>query len=427
MDGKILIVSAQCLSQHDANGRSLLNLLGAFSPNQLFQIYTLPAPVAEPACEQYLQITNGSAVKGFLGKRAGAVVMYDAQASQGDQGTPTAGKGKKTAATMLLRDLVWDNSMGVKRAVRAWAKRIQPDVVLLQLGDSSHLISLAMLASKAVGVPLLVYNTEDYYFKSYDYMKKTTGAGLMFRLFQRRYRIAVNKMMKRKPAFLCNCSGIGELFAEKFHADYQVLYTASDMQPVADGAGRTEGSIVYAGNLSLGRHKTLMEIGDALQKIDQKLQLDVYGPAPTADVAGALEQAPGICYHGWVDYATVRKVLSNSRLLVHGESFCAYEQMDTRYAFSTKIADYCCSGIPMLIYAPEMGEGFRYVAENGLGFAVSETESLVQTLENALYDTQLRQQIVDRCMEAAERNHSKSVNGQKVKETVLALAQRKKV
>ncbi len=408
---RLVIVSNHCVSQTDANGRSMLNLLGEFDSSSLFQIYTANDDLSKKYCNGYLRLTNKNAVRGILGlgKEESFIPSYIAINSQ----APTSGS-MKNSLTMLLRDLVWRYSRGMSRVVRKWAKKVKPDAVVLQLGDSANLIWIALIVAKCCKIPIITYNTEDYYFKNYDYMRRQDKGNLLFNLFQNRFRRYVRKLFKRHKTVICNCDGLKKLFDDEFKLDCKVVYTASNVSYNENSAKREDGAICYCGNLGVGRHKSLVEIGNALQQINQGLKLDVYGNAPTKLIQTELEACKGIDYHGAVSYEKVQDVMNSSRLLIHVEGFDPYTLVDTRYAFSTKLADYCRSGIPMLVYAPASGEGMKYIASNKLGFTAFDKDELTEVLKKALFDINERGSVADNAVKAALSNHDFIKNGRYV-------------
>ncbi len=408
---RLIIVSNHCVSQSDANGRSLLNLLGEFSSEQLFQIYSANDDLSSRYCADYLQLSNGNAVRGVVGiaKPEAYKPVYippiDGSASAGSM---------KNSLTMLIRDLVWRYSFGMKRVVKNWAREVKPDAVLLQLGDSDNLINVALTVARCCKIPVITYNTEDYYFKSYDYMKGVNKGNLLFNIFQSRFRRCVRHLFKQHKTVICNCDGLKELFDKEFDLDCSVIYTASNAPAAADSAERDGGYISYCGNLGVGRHKSLIKVANALKELNPELKLEVYGNAPSEQIKSELELCDGINYHGAVSYDRVQEVMQASRLLIHAEGFEKYTVTDTRYAFSTKLADYCRSGIPMLVFAPDTGEGMAYIKKYSLGFTAANEEELTAAVKSALYDVEARKNTVRNAAAAAERNHDIGINGKRV-------------
>lgn len=402
---KLLIVSNNCLSQHNSNGRTLLNMLSGFKRENLFQIYTSGEYTDDTYCSDSYRLTNRDVLNSYLGIRA------DDKKTLGKEDSSVKQSGnlssKKNAVTMLLRDLAWDCSRKLKKNVIEWAQKKQPDAIILQLGDSTHLIQIALELIEILNIPLVTYNTEEYYFKDYDYMKKSHEAGITYKIFHKRFCHKFNVMMELNPICVYNCEELRKLYEFQFGNPGHVVYGATDFETT--DIIKSKKKIVYAGNLGVGRHKCLIEIGKALQRIDSDFNIDIYGSG-TQDIEECLKQAEGINFHGFVSYAKVCEEIRHSTLLVHVESFDSFSKMDTKYAFSTKLADYLKSGIPMFLYAPEDGAGASYLKENAAAFLADKASELESSLAEALFDNKKRQQVIYSALALANRNHDAKKN-----------------
>ncbi len=418
---KLLLISNRCISKSDANGRSLLNLLSSFSSDSLYQIYTAGDVIDPSLCCDHFKLSNRDAVRGLIGKRP-AKPVTDPNAEI-VSGAPS--RAKKTALTMLLRDIVWCNSRGVDRALVAWLEDVRPDAILLQLGDSSNLIHIAHVVAKHFDIPIVVYNTEEYYFKEYDYMKANGRSNFIYRLFRRSFVKNVRRLFKNANRHICSCDGLKAIYDSEFSIDSEVLYTASALTPISFDTAEQNTAVSYCGNLGVGRHRSLIRISEVLQELDDTLRVDVYGNAPTDQVERELLGASGINFHGPVTYETVLDVMSKSRLLLHAEGFDPYITMDTKYAFSTKIADCAASGVPFLIYAPETCEGLRYVRDNEIGFTVTADSELKGVLRRALFDADARAITVGNAVNVVRSNHNIKTNGDRVMQIILSAVNHK--
>lgn len=401
-DLKILIVSNNCLSKHNSNGRTMLNMLGEFAAEDIVQIYTSSERIEKELCHKSLALSNSIAIKSLFGR---GLYISDDEPVNDDQATDSNSddiSGRKNALTMLLRDLVWDHNFRLQKAVVKWAGQQKPGAVALQLGDSTHIITIAMSIAKALDIPLVTYNTEDYFFKKYDYMKKSLKAGLLYRLFHKRFCKRFERMMAKASACIYNCEGLKNLYKTLFPQKAEVIYCPTELSAVE--CLNPNGKIVYGGNLGVGRHTQLIKVAKALQKIDSQLHLDIYGKA-TQDVIDDFANCPGISYHSFIEYNDLCHILADSRLLVHVESFDEYYSVDTRYAFSTKIADYCAIGVPMFMFAPDGCESTQYAKDYQLAFLCDSEDELESTLRDALFKDQNRKLISNNAVNTAKKNH----------------------
>lgn len=403
---RLLIVSNNCLSQHDSNGRTLLNMLSGFKRENLYQIYTSGEFTDDKFCAASYRVTNRDVVNAYRGiePRNEQPELIESSTAKANDNLAS----QKNAATMILRDIAWDWNLKLQKYILRWAESIKPDAVVLQLGDSTHLIHIAINIVKHLNVPLITYNTEDYYFKDYDFMKRSMKPGLIYKLFHKRFCRIFRDMMKLNPTCIYNCDGLRERYDTEFGTKSEVVFCSTDIRPV-DKVDK-EGLILYAGNLGVGRHIPLIEIGKELAK--NGMCIDVYGNA-TDEVRNALGVADGVRFHGFVSYEENCHNIERSRLLIHVEGFDEYYSHDTRYAFSTKIADYCASGIPVLMYAPEWCESTQYAIKHDLAFVVCGKDSLIKALQEALYNNEKRTEKIISAQRTAAENHQMEKNMKK--------------
>lgn len=424
MGKKVLIISNNCLSEHTSNGRTLLNLLGSFQKEELYQLFIANEIPQALYCEEFYRVTDKDVVRSYGKCRAVFSLFYGGAEKEKSGGSVVthSKRRKKTAFTSWIRDLMWRCAVWSKRGIVRWAKQKQADAVLLQAGDNALLCDLARGVAKKCGLPLIVYNTEDYYFKDYDYMKKKSGMGLGYRLYHSFFRHAFCKTMKESSAYVYNCEGLKKLYDGEFQTDGKVVYTATGFSAVE--MVQENGMISYAGNLGCGRHKSLLKIGAALQKIDSSLYLDVYGSTNDKVVLEELKNGKGIRYHGFVPYSTVCDVIKASRLLVHAESFDPYYERDTKYAFSTKLADYCASNVPMLICAPPGNESYEYMKSGECAFILSDVAEAENTLREALFNAKKRNTFRINALKLAKDNHCYETNGKRFKEIITEVVEK---
>ena len=416
MSARILIVSNNCLAKQNSNGRTLLNLLGGFEGRELYQFYVANEVPREATCAKFLRITDRDVIRSytsFKGRRS----LWEGDLPEEDMPISAAGAGygRKTALKSFVRDILWNASAWVKRALLRFVRDNEIDLVLLQAGDNVFLHRLARRVAKACRIPLLIYNTEDYYFKDYDYMKKTMGAGFAYRLYHRFFCREFKRLIGASSREVYNCRGLEELYNTTFGRAGATVYSSTDFTPVEHI--REDGLVSYAGNLGCGRHRVLMRIGELLQALSPDLYLDVYGPAGE-QVIEDFKKCEGIRYHGFVSYSEVCRVIEGSRLLVHVESFDEYYRRDTRFAFSTKLADYGASNIPVLLCAPASCEAYSYIARNETAFVAADEAEMANALLRALYDGEERERVRGRALALSQENNDYKKNGKRFKEII---------
>lgn len=415
---RVLIVSNECLSKSSSNGRTLRNFLVGWPGEKLAQFYIQPGRPDFEVCANYFRVTDGQALRAFLGKGcSGGVVTEELEEGKA---APSGGGGvERNAATMLARELVWNSGRWKQAAFRQWAAEFAPELILLQAGDCGFMLKLARELAERFGIPLVVYNSEGYYFKDFDYFRGKGLAHWCYPLFRRYLQTQMRKTLNRTAKSIYICEPLQREYDREFGLPSETVYTATDMTRREAEPRNDVFRASYLGNLSVGRHEGLVEIANALHEISEELYLDVYGGIPDETVRRALEDCHGIRYRGFVSYDEVQRVMKESDLLVHCESFEPFYREDLKFAFSTKLADSLASGTCFLLYAAEEVACVDYLREHEAAWVVSDPAALKTTLRTLAERPEERNRYLAQAAALAERNHSAEKNAARFQEILL--------
>ena len=119
---------------------------------------------------------------------------------------------------------------------------------------------------------------------------------------------------------------------------------------------------------------------------------------------------------GFVTYEKVTEVMQNSDILVHAEGYDDFYREDSKYAFSTKIADSLACGTCFLVYAPQEFACTRYLQEHEAAYVVSDEDALEQTLKSLICDPSSRKKYLQQASALVQKNHQAQKNAAKFAE-----------
>ena len=421
MEPRVLIIGNECLSQSSSNGRTLRNFLVGWPKEKLAQFYIHADAPDFDVCGNYYCVTDGQALQAFLGKGKSGGVVTEASKTEAGQASLKQSRGRN-AKTMLARELIWNSKRWGYKAFAQWVKEFDPQLLLLQAGDCGFMCKLARKLAKKHQIPLVIYNSEGYYFKKFDYFRATGLAHRLYPVFYGQFCRQFRKVMQMAAETIYICEPLQQDYEKEFSHSSHTVYTATGV--TAGEKQPHEGFVAsYLGNLGVGRHEPLIEIGNALQKISPELRLHVYGKVPNEQVQAALEGCPGICMKGFVPYEQVVEVLQQSDLLVHGESQDPFYREDLKYGFSTKMADSLASGTCFLLYAaPELACA-RYLKDRQAAYVVSDGAELEQTLRLLVEDPMARSRYLENAAKTVRENHREEVGIARFQEILRKAAQ----
>lgn len=387
---KVLVVSNGCFSLTDSNGRTLSKLFSGYDPSKLAQVFTYGTPDFN-VCKNYYKMTDKSAVKSFITRKPGGFIVHD---SETVEITPVSArkKTKRTPFRKLVREIIWKYSNWHNGAFREWLDEFSPEAVLVFAGDSGFLMDCARIVAEQYGIPVVIYTTEDYYFKEYNYLTKNRS--LFYKLFYSCLKKSYKNLSPYVEKGLFNTPMLTECYKEAFEFPCECLFARSDIDfiPAKATVEKDNIRVSYLGNLGLKRHLPLMEIADALGRVSPGAKLDIYGSA-TDDVIKLIEGNKNISYKGFVSYDEVVDVIHSSDLVVHAEYDEPFNLLDLKAAFSTKIPDSVSSGTPLLMYANENLACTDFLIKNKCAFVAVNSEELEHVIYDALFDSEKRAQI----------------------------------
>ena len=421
MTPKVLVISNECFSKTSSNGRTLGNFFVGWPKECLAQFYLTGKPDSY-YCDRYFQVSDRHALNALMGKgsRGGEVAPTDAVSASSK--TPRTGKKTtRNALTMLGRNAIWSSGAWQKSGYWNWVDAFKPDIVLLQAGDCAFMYDLAVKTAKRQNAKLVIYNSEGYYYKDFDYFRGSGIAHAVYPVFLRQLRKALEEAYAMADCVIYICDELREQYAQDFPGRAVTIFTGSEIRYEKKKEKNAVFTTVYCGNLGLKRHESLMDIAEVLQSISEDLHIDVYGKAPSNEVAEALNSCKGIRFHGLVPYEKVKQLLRDSDLILYVESFDAFYQEDIKFGFSTKIADSLSSGNCFLLYAPEHFACYQYLKKNEAAYTASSREELASVLGELVSNPDTRLKYRAAALKLAEENHRVEENNQTFQKLLMEL------
>lgn len=404
---RLLILANSCLSATNSNGRTLQNFLIGWPAEKIAQFYIKNQLPDFSVCRRYFRVTDRQALDAFLGKEAKGERILP-QEAPGPSGSEK--RSNRNPVTMLLRELVWNSGRWKKSGFIHWVEEFAPQVILLQAGDSGFMLRLARTLARRYGIPLVIYNSEAYYFKKHNYFRTKGAAGWLYPLFRWNFRRELGAAVAQASVSIYINEELKQAYDDAFSAPSVCIYTGTQIHPKKTEKSAGSLRVAYLGNTGVGRHEQLVELAQILRSVSPGTRLDVYGSVTTDAARQALEGCPAICYHGLVPYEQVLRVMAEADVLVHVENFSDFYRKDSRYAFSTKIADSLASGTCFLLYAPEELVCTAYIRQHEAGYTATDPEQLEQILRRLCTEPESRSRYLDNARALVEKNHRAQKN-----------------
>lgn len=419
---RTLVVSNNSFSKTSNNGRTIGNLFQGWPKERLAQFCISTIEPAFDICDNYYINTDKAALESFM--HFAKVPRLDINQCLNTEANTIIKSNKKsfkTATKSLLRSIVWKNRWNSK-TFWDWIDSFSPDVVLLMNSDATFILDIATIVSKKRKIPLVMFNTEGFYFFKKDYYREErTIDTLAFPIYQSIYKKHFEKTMKQVSfSIYCN-SALQEDYVNKFGGNSIVLYTGSTLEFDSSELHVEHPTFSYLGNFGFNRPKALVEVAEILQSIDSNYYLDVYGYVRQKEIVDIFESTKGIRYFGMISYDRVVEVMRKSTVLFHVEAQDEQYKESLKYGFSTKIADSIASGRCFVIYSSPEVAGAKYIQETGAGWFADNANDLKRIICSILSDLNNREMVLTTAKRVASENHSVNHNCLKFQQALLSV------
>ena len=403
----ILIISNNPLSLTNSNGRTMANMFSLFKKEEILNIYINGNP--DYTLANFINITDKDA---FFG-----VVKQQLKAEDGGCKNYKKRKKKKTAFKVLVREQIWSKKK-LKRKLVEFLKQYNITDVFVQLGDYYFIINLATYIAKNLNCRVITFNTEDYYFKTWDFYKKK-GRGIFWRTHQRKLKIAYEDIYSISEKNIFLTEDLEFIHKNKFRFNSSlVIYTSSSLK--CDEFANTDNSkiITYCGNLENGREAVLYEIIKSVYRLDKSYQVQIYSPEISNSFMKKITEFENVFYEGFVDYDMVTKIISNSFLNIAIDGFDAYSIKDTIHAFSTKIADSLAVGNRFLLVSPKESSSYKYLNKYNASFLCGDLSGIDEIISSIISGSKTSYSYKRNALNLFNKNHNSVSNSLKFKEYI---------
>ncbi|WP_270913872.1 glycosyltransferase family protein [Allofournierella sp. CML151] len=401
---KILIISNNALVESDSNGRTLGCLVENISKDLLVQICVNGNAVSSKYIMDSYAISDKMALKSiFQTKCTPRKLEVDTETAEKVKSDILI---KRTSFVSLMREVVWQQAIW-KVDVRSILDHFSPDVIVVQLGDCSFTLNLAYKLAKKNGIKVVLFTTEDYYFKEYNHLN-SIKKDVFFDMFKWKYKKTLKKLFTVTACCVCNTPYLANLYRKEFRRKTEVVMNAANHIDVPADE-RNPQKIVYAGNLGLGRYQSLIKVAEEVRKVSPSCYIEVYGEF-LEEINHELGKYSNIHLKGFAPYEEILRQQATAHLVLHIESFEPFYQNNLKAAFSTKIPDALASGTPFLLFAPEQLAETIYLKENDCAFVCTNHRELKTVLKQAVNDAKKRSEKINNAKHIVERNHTYRIN-----------------
>ncbi len=338
---------------------------------------------------------------------SGELILERSAAAPTESVAFNAARKRRWQILFWARDLLWRLGRWESTKLEAFVDDFAPDILFLPVYYSNYICDLDLWAIEHCRVPVFSNISDDIY------SLRRAEVSPLFWVDRFMKRAKIRRVVESCEA-LYVCSDVQKRdYQECFGISIKVLrkgFAFSDAPELnLDGPNRPL-RLLYTGNAGVGRWKSLLDIAEAVSRINAReegrLLFDIYTPTPLPKrVLGRFGRCLGTTLHGPVPYCEVERLQEGADVLVHVESFKRAGRLTVRQSLSTKIPDYLRRGGCILAYGPAEVASISYLAQSNAAVVVTTRDELGRGIEDILDDPDLVTSLRRRAYAFARENH----------------------
>ena len=410
---KVLLVSRNAWDNKAGNTYS--NFFQEFETDQLAQIYCRDELPDNDLCENYYCISEKKLIKSLFTKQnAGAIVtkseiLGNNELQQAaEDGTKFYNIFRHYRFTLLLwfRELIWLFGKWKTNELEDFIRDFNPDVIYTDAYDTIYTYTVLNYVRKVANVPYFMFHCDD----QLTYRKFSLSP--LFWINRYILRQHVTKAIKQAAINYCIIDEQSRVYNSIVPASYKILNKCADFS----GEYITEDihnpvRMVYAGNLHVGRWKTLQKLAEAIKEINKesvKIQFDIYtGKSVSEKKLNKIRTDQSITIHDFIPYHQLIEVQKKSDILLHVESFNLKERLITFLSFSTKIVDFFELGKCILAIGWKESAPLKYLKEKDAAITISDDNDIINKLKMLIDHPEIIHEYSSKSYNCGKTFHSK--------------------
>ena len=391
----VLVVSHNVFSASGNMGKTMAELLRAFPPECLAQLYFQDEVPTLDLCRRYYRGRATSRTDTGLLARAHQLGR------------------RRTPLIYFARNALWRVGRWDSPALREWIRAFSPDVILFAAGDYAFAYRVVCTIAARERVPVVTWCCDDFYLRA--------SAGTPLGAWDHKNLMRwVQKTMTHTARVVTISDEMAHDYAALLRKPTVTLRIPADENPYRLSPDARRG-ILYAGGLGVNRAAPLMELGRALKaaRIPGLEWIDVYSGERNEKTLARLTPENGIRFHGAVPAAQIPKLLGAARYVVHVEARDRKSMARTSYSLSTKIGESLRSGACIVAYGPARLSSMAYLRAAGAACFHEDAGALAERLRRLGREPEAYLRCVENAARLAREKHDRTASD----ETILRVLQ----
>lgn len=411
MKPRVLIVGTVPYNTKSTS-RAFESYFAGWEKENLAQIFSNTKKPTKGHCGTLFQITDKRMLKRKASKKVETGIIYNYEELENEWtstdlevGTGTYRKlysfgSAHTPFTHLLRKWVWKKKHWCTEKLNKWLEEFNPECVFLSFSDDFFIPEIALYVAEKFDIPIVSSIGDDYYFNTKFSLSPA------YHIYKSKYRKLIRKVFAHKGSAIYIGNKIRDKYNKEFDLRGETVYLTSEVKRKEFKEINKENPLIcYFGNIRMGRNNSLSDIATALGKINPSYMLNVYSNETEDKYLDVLLKNPNVKYNGSIPYEEVKRLNTESDIVVMVEGFAKANIDRSRYSLSTKAADSLASGSNMLVYGSMECGLIEYMASTNAAAVCTSKDALEGVIRKFIDDTEYQKKNYETAIKVSLENH----------------------
>lgn len=396
---KILIVGTVPYSKNNQS-RAFDTYFNNFDANNLAQIFSNPEKPEIGHCNLLYQITDFMVLKNLFSFKKQPGKRYDFTNPINKVKSTNSISNKKNkfismlyklgkhknSINYLLRGLIWNRKNWLTKDLIDWVDDFNPELIFISFSDDFFILQIGLFFARKYNIPIISTISDDYYFNN------KFSLNPFWLIYHIKYKKLVDSIMIHKGENIYISDKIRLKYDSFFKKRGRTVFVSSDIQRLPfTKVNKNKISFIYAGNLRLGRYRSIIKIADVLKNISPQYAIAVFSDEKSKKIISKLKSRKNINYMGYIKYDELYNHLKNADFSIIAESTRKKDIVKTRYSLSTKVADSIAIGKPVLVYGSDESGAISFFREHDLPLVANNKSDLKKQLIKFINDYDLQE------------------------------------
>lgn len=411
MAKRILITSIPCWNQK-TGANTFATLFEGYDSHDLANIYISPGLPDSNVCSRYFSVREWQVMKSVFMRRVITGEEVGVNECLEDNNVERELERTKQFARKRRRIFLWMRELGWKLGnwnsaeLDAFLEDFNPDVLVFPIESYPYFNRLnEYIIRKCKPKKVIGYLWDD------NFTYKQFPNDLLYKV----ERYFLRKQVRRLVGLCNNVLSISPKMKLECDAEFGINSTLLT-KPIRESLANPYNfsgfpvRFLYTGSLVIGRDKVLLQLAEAIDKINKELDfisLDVYTMTQVSDEYKTKFSSCRLCnLHGGILQSEVFREQENSDVLVFAESLDSKNQV-ARLSFSTKITDYISSKRCVFVVGQESNASVQYFKENDAAIICSDINQIYAILQELVENPGRIREYAIKAEQCGIKNHSR--------------------